>query len=143
MLKLKLQDGREFPITEHIANALRDAKSVEKSTDMFTLTSPQTGSIVYEGEYRSIKEFVHPQVKQAEPSNAIEETRLLAMKKKREDWTDAFLKENDYDGSIMDSYLDMAAKKMEESLKKKWVGRKFISQLARVLIRQNNKCPYA
>lgn len=47
MLKIRLQDGREFAITQQKADALRAAKSVEKSTDMFTITS-QSGQIVYE-----------------------------------------------------------------------------------------------
>lgn len=48
MLKVRVQDGREFAITQQNADALRNAKSVEKATDMFTLKSPHTGQIVYE-----------------------------------------------------------------------------------------------
>lgn len=142
MLKVRLQDGREFAITQQKADALRAAKSVEKSTDMFTITS-QSGQIVYEWEYRSIKEFVHHTNNSSEDDHSILERDLLIKKKKREEWTELFLKENDYDGTIIESYRELARKKMETAFQKRWIGDKFVEAMARCLLRLDNKCPHA
>ena len=85
---------------------------------------------------------MHEQPATVDIGHGKETERLENNKKKREEWTDKFLEENDYDGSIMEQYLDAAAEKMKSALNRQWVGNKFITQMARVMIREKNGCPF-
>lgn len=136
-----LKDDREFRLTEDQYKQFVYDYTQSKSSEMFKLLDPDTWEVIFEWLYGAFKEFKHTKKKLVDKGGYTdEEIKMMYQNRNgKQAWTAQFKKENPWATEL---YHSMAEDRLESAIEGDFAWPKFVQQMADVILRQENNCPF-